>query len=250
MKNLNLAILVLVFVCTGSLFSKSIAEDSESSFEDLLNSTTKSVFEKKEKKKEIVESGQIKFKVKKQNLWFKNKLEKTEKLSDFAELSLPGKLYDPPREIQTIEKKEEADRSTLENAVASVFSANKSGDLNWIVENFVDSEREKIKKIFQNKKLLEESKADAEKIISIYITGQVDYKDSTIVLIEQKYIDGRKAKESMACKKTEKGWRVTNEFSADKNFDIVFAALSYGEVFMKDKKLPENEKPSKTQEKS
>ncbi len=250
MKNINLIMLALIIACASNLLLKSNAEESESSFEDLLNSTTKSIFEKKEEKKEIVESGQIKFKVKKQNLWFKDKLGKTEKLSDFIELSLPGKLYNPPRGIQTIERKEDVDRSTLENAISSIFSANKSGNLNWIVENFVDSDQGKIKKIFQNKKLLEESKLDAERIISIYITGQVDYKDSTIVLIEQKYIDGRKAKESMACKKTEKGWKVTNEFSADKNFDIVFAALSYGEITMKDKKLPENEKPSKIQEKS
>ena len=56
-----------------------------------------------------------------------------------------------------------------------------------------------------------------------------------LVFIEENYINGKIMKESLACKKTEKGWKITNEFSDDKTFDIVFAALSSGEVSLKGK---------------
>ena len=117
--------------------------------------------------------------------------------------------------------------------MSSVFSANRSGDLNWISDNFTDNDKKKIKKLFTDKKILEESKSDAQKIISIYVTGQADYKGSVLVFIEEDYVNGKKIKESLACKKTEKGWKVTNEFSSDEAFDIVFGAVSSGKVSLK-----------------
>ena len=234
MKKIYLMILVAVLVSVNSILFDAKSEDK---LEDILQKTTSTILEKPAKmakKTENIESGLIIFKVKRANLWVKEKSKNKKNNNEFTEIILPGKLYTPPKELFTIEKKD-VDRSNIENTVASVFSANKAGDLSWIIDNFTDSDKEEIKKLFKNKKILEESESDAQKIISIYIIGQADYKDSVLVFIEQDYLDGRKVKESLACKKTEKGWKVTNKFASDKTFDIVFAALSSGEVSLKGK---------------
>lgn len=227
---------VILMISIGLVLNQVRAKDS-----DLLQETTKNLLEKKmgsAKKAETIESGQIKFKVKRENLWLKSKLNNKEKPTEFAEVSLPGKLYDPPKKIPTIERKN-VNRNTVENTIASVFSANKSGNLDWIVDNFVKKDKEKIRELFKNKQLLKDSQADTQKIILVYLLGQVDYKDSVFVLVEQKYITGGRVKESLALKKTENGWMVTNEFSGDEAFDIVFAAVSLGEVSLKEKGSPD-----------
>ena len=237
MKKIYLILLTLVLAGNGILL-KAKSEDAE----NILEKTTKTVLENKpEKKAEVVESGQILFKVKKAGLWLKDKSNDKKKLHEFTEIVLPGKLYNPPRDILSVEKKD-VDRSTIEGIVASFFSGNRSGELDWIADNFTDSDEEKIKTLFKNKKMLEESKSDAEKIFSVYLIGQADYKDSVLVFIEQDYLGGRKVKESLACKQTENGWKVTNEFINDKNFDIIFSALSSGEFSIKGKESLKKEK--------
>ena len=243
MKKSYLIILILVLTSASSVLFKAKSEDFGGKSLDILQQATKTILEKpleKDKKAEVIESGQITFKTKRLNLWLKEKSIDEKKLNELVEITLPGKLYSPSKEILMVEKKE-VDRSTIEGTIASVFSANRSGDINWISDNFTDKDKEQIKKLFTNKKTLEDSKSDAQKIISVYITGQADYKGSVLVFIEEGYINGKKIKESIACKKTEKGWKVTNEFSSDKTFDIVFAALSSGEVSLKGKESQEQE---------
>ena len=159
MKKIYLVILVLALVSTNIILLKAKSEDSGNTFEDVLQKAAKAVLEndsKKDKKAEAIETGQVAFKVKKINLWLKDKYAKDKKkLKEFAEISLPGKFYFPPKEIRIIEKKD-IDRSTIENTVASVFSANRAGDLDWIVKNFVDKDQEKVKKLFEKKKILDE----------------------------------------------------------------------------------------------
>ena len=247
MKSISLIILlVIVFSISSSFsqvrsqdsensdFSQTGAEDAQKKIESILHNTAMTILENKSAKEKGGgdESGKITFKVKKANLWLKEKNTDKKSPDQFVETTLSGKLYFPPKEVLTIEKKD-IDRSTLEDAVASVFSANRAGEIDWIAENFVDKDKETIKKLFVNKKLLEESRADAEKIVSIYLTGQATYKGSVLAFIEQNYIDGRKIREALAYRKTEKGWKVTNEFSSDGTFDIVFGALSSGEVSIK-----------------
>ena len=265
MKIIYLIVLVLI-ITNGALFQAK-SEDSESKSEDVLKETTKQILEKKvelDKKPEIVEAGEINFKAKKANLWVKekpqdsnsqdqktqvSKSKDSKKPDEFVEVSLQGILYTPGKKIKMVEKKD-VDRSTIENAVASVFSANKSGKLNWIVDNFVDSDQEAVRALFKDKKILEGSQNDSQKIISLHLLGQADYKDSVFVFLEQEYIDGRVIKESIPLKKTDKGWKVTNEFNTDKTYDIVFAAFSSGEVSLKGKESSEKETTKNKESKS
>lgn len=258
MKSISLIILLVIIFSINSSFSQVRSQDSENShfsdagsedakkIENILHNTAMTILENKSAKNEKGggdESGKITFKVKKTNLWLKEKNTDKKNLDQFAKTTLSGKLYFPSKDVLIIEKKD-IDRSTLEGAVASVFSANRAGEIDWIAENFVDKDKETIKELFVNKKLLEESRADAEKIVSIYLTGQAAYKGSVLAFIEQNYIDGRKIREALAYRKTEKGWKVTNEFSSDETFDIVFGALSSGEVSIKEKEA-QKQKPLK-----
>ena len=176
---------------------------------------------------------QLTFRAKKTDLWIKNSsLVEEKKDDDFIEVELPGELYESPKQVLEITKKE-INRNTLEGIVASVFSANKAADLKWIVDNFVDEEKAKTKSLFKNKQILKESQADAQGIRGRYIKGQVEYKDYIIVFIEEDYPRGKKVTEALTCKKTREGWKVTNALASDETYDVVFAALATGDVLAK-----------------
>lgn len=172
--------------------------------------------------------GELTFKAKYSSLWFKHDgLSETD--DKIVETTLPGILFDPPQEIKTINKKE-SDNSTPESVITSYFSAGKAGNLKWILSHFDGEEKEKMKASLKAGNNLKESKEAANLMKSIYITGKADYKDYIILFIEQDFESGKKATEAIACKKINEGWKLTNEISADKTFDIVFAALNAGEV--------------------
>lgn len=173
------------------------------------------------------------FRAKKTDLWVKDStLAKEQSDNDFIEVELQGELYESPKQVFEITKKE-INRNTLEGIVASVFSANKAADLKWIVDNFVDEEKDNAKLLFKNKKILKESQADAKSIRGRYIKGQAEYKDYIIVFVEEDYPRGKKVTEALTCKKTPDGWKVTNALANDETYDVVFAALASGDVLTK-----------------
>jgi len=181
-------------------------------------------------------NGNLTFKVNKKFLWMpdeeiieENKKEVILKKEKFAEVTLPGKLYDLPKEIKDTTKKK-ADKSTPEGLVASYFSANKVGDFKWILSNFHDDDKEEITKTFSSEKALEITKNAAKTITAIHLTGFANYKDYTLLFVKQNFKQGNNITEALACKKTENGWKLTNSLSDDKTFDIVFAAIRDGKV--------------------
>ena len=179
---------------------------------------------------ELKAKNNLTFRAKKTNLWLNKSLELTKDKDDTVEISLPGELYSLPKKISDVTK-DAVDRSTLEGAVASIYSANEKGDVRWIVDNFVDEEKDEIKKVFKDKPVLKDSKLDANNIVSKYITGHANYKDYTIIFIEQEYKSGRKIVEALPCIETSNGWKTTNALLRDTTFDVVFAAVADGEVF-------------------
>lgn len=171
------------------------------------------------------------FRANKSALWFKHPGSETEKTKkDTVEASLKGKLYDSPQQIIEINKEKEVNRDTALGIVISYFSSSKKGNANWIASNFVDEEKDEIKKLLTKKEFLKERQKSASKIESEYLVGEAKHKDYTILFIEQRYKDSEKIIEPLACKKTKDGWRITNSLSNDETFDIIFAALASGEV--------------------
>lgn len=180
--------------------------------------------------------NKLTFHAKKNTLWLESsKKLSTNKDSDTVEISLSGELYNNPKKIDAVNKNK-VNRSTLEGIVASVFSANKSGDLKWIINNFVDEDKDLIRELFKDKKLLNDSKIDAQKVEAEYLTGYATYRDYTILFVEQYYDEGKKVTEPLACTKTKDGWKITNSLNNDETFDVIFAALASGEVTDKNKK--------------
>lgn len=210
--------LVIIITLLMPLTSNSSLIESK-----IKNKTTKEE-KQTEKKKKII------FRIRKSQLWFKHDELKDKKDNDIIEVSLNGELYRVSVPVKEVTRKD-IDLSTPEGLVASYFSASKEGDINWILENFVNEEKDKIQSLFSDRKTLKESKKGAKSIKQELITGKVEYKDYVILFIEQESETRQKVTEAVACKKTKDGWRLTNELSQDKTFDIVFAALSNGRVF-------------------
>ncbi|MBI3591541.1 MAG: DUF4878 domain-containing protein [Candidatus Melainabacteria bacterium] len=199
--------------------------------------------EKQIKKLENAKNGQLIFRAKRSALWLKSsKFIEDKKPNDVIEISLNGALYDTPKEVTEVARRN-IDRSTPEGAAASFFSATKSGDVKWIVDNFVEDEQEEMKKLFKDKKTKKESNADANQIKSEFIIGTAQYNDHVILFVEQNYNDGRRVKEPMVCRKTPDGWKQTNALAEDDTFDVVFAALSTGKVFSKNEKTLDSISP-------
>lgn len=203
-----------------------------------VENTEKAPEKKVEKVNRIVEnySGEITFRAKKSSLWIKTSMLAADKnVDDFIEVKLPGELYSPAKEIKDIPTRAEADRTTLEGAVSSAFSANKVGDVNWIVGNFVEEEQKKARFFFKDKTVLKDSQADAEQIKTKSITGMIKYLGFVVVFVEQDYGDDKKITEAITLKKEGEEYKITNTLTDDETYDVVFAAISSGEVVPGDK---------------
>ena len=210
------------------------AQKAETNIKDvtkeLINEEPKEEQEEQTEEPNEEQKNLLLFQTKKAYLWVKDSsLAKDKNIDDFIEVSLPGELYEHPKKILTVSKKE-VDRSTLDGIAVSLFSANKAGDLKWITSNFVDDEQNKIKTLFKNKTVLRDSQKDFQNIKTIYLTGQAEYKDYIILFVKENYQSGKKVTEAIACKQIQDGWRITNALADDETYDVVFAALSNGKV--------------------
>lgn len=176
------------------------------------------------------EKKKLAFVTKRSNLWYKHKKDLKDKdVPEIAQVFLEGEIYPSPKKIKEIDRNK-VDRSIPEGLVASYISASKKGDINWIVENFVDEEKDKILDLFKDKKVLKESMEGAKKIQAQLIRGEAKYKGHVLLFVEQQYPKNIKVTETIACRKTQDGWKLTNLLSTDETFDIVFAAVSSGQV--------------------
>ncbi len=219
-----LSFFLFLTFCIQTAFSEDIKQTNEVKKENKTHSKTP---------EKTPEEKKLTFRARETDLWFKSSIpteptnEKFKK--SFVETTLKGELYATPKKILDVTK-EKADRGTPEGLLSSYFSASEEGDVNWIADNFLDAEKEKIKEVFSDKKNLKGSKKNTSKMKSKQIVGEAYYKDLLLLFVEQNYGKGNIITEAVACKKTDDGWKVTNSISDDKIFDIVFAALSAGEV--------------------
>lgn len=214
-----LVLLVLVFLFSG-VFITSAKEESNK--KDDLYSIPPLVLIKNEDYE-----GELIFRANASDLWTDNSKAKDGR--NTVEVTLAGELYEEPTKIIGVSRKF-SDKKTLEGLASSYFSSSKAGDIDWIIENFLDSEKEKVRAVYKKKNAIKASKSGARSIKDAYITGQANYKDYVILFVEQEYGDGKKVREALVCKKVEDGWRLTSSLTNDETFDIVFAALSTGQV--------------------
>lgn len=172
----------------------------------------------------------ITFTAKKSSLWVKeSSLAKNKKDTDSIEVTLPGELFITPKQIPDVAKLN-VDRSTPFDSIASIFSAARAGDYDWIISNFVKKEQGKVKKLYKNNQFLEGNQKFIQEQKGQYISGFVKMEQYIILLVEQINVGGKKIIEPIAFEKTDKGWLQTTSLTEDEVYDVIFASLGSGEV--------------------
>ena len=149
-------------------------------------------------------------------------------LTDFMEAKLPCELHDPPLRFGPIEQAD-AKRDTPVDAAVSDFSAFKADEDQWILENFSPEQRPDVESLLNRPDIRRRNKKIFDSRDYVYITGEAEYEGYALV-----FVQGEKGEpvRPLAFKKISGGtaWLRTNELSDDGIFDIVFSALSNGEV--------------------
>lgn len=168
---------------------------------------------------------EVLFRVKVSNVGLQNSsLINGKQPTDWVEIRLPGHLYDPPKRLSPVSKQAANWNTPIDAAVAD-FSAFKADDKDWIVEDFVATERAGIVGLVNDKSAREKNKALFGRRTNRFITGTADYKEYSIVFVRD---SGQAHPLPLVFKKTPGGYKRTNALSQDETFDIVFSALYNG----------------------
>jgi hypothetical protein len=146
------------------------------------------------------------------------------KLTDTVETTLPGRLFDPPFRVAPTGRRA-AQWDTPIHAAAADFSAFKSDDRNWILENFIPEERSAVLSFLNDPALHEKNRKVFEGRMERYITGEATYKEHALVFVRD---SGQNSSLPFTFKHTPTGWKRTNQLAADEILDIVFSALANG----------------------
>jgi hypothetical protein len=154
-------------------------------------------------------------------------ISKGKTLSDYSEVTLPGKLNKPPLKLAPVAKAN-AKFDTPVNAAAADFSAEKSDDPDWIVAMFAPGDRADVKSMLADKAMRARNRGIFAHKDARYVRGQANYKNYVLLFIVDGNLDN--APNVLAFVKTPDGFRRTNALSADETFDIVWSALRLGEV--------------------
>lgn len=146
---------------------------------------------------------------------------------DTAEVRLPGRLLEPPREIALVSK-EAADRKTPLAAAASDYSAFRADDDDWILENFSDDNREEVLGLLADQNVREANRRVFAALGSMQVWGEAEWQGYRLVLT--RYNGESTAGVVVTFVKTPEGWKRTNALRSDETFDVVLAAFRSGTV--------------------
>jgi hypothetical protein len=159
-------------------------------------------------------------------------LTKGKKPSDKVEINVDGTLYKSPKTLVLVGK-EKDNHDTPFSAVVSTISANKSNDAEWILNNFIEEERDQINSLIENKEAFEKYKAYQTTIKDTQIIGEVKFENHIIYLMKFIQLDGNERKVLGVYVKTKTGWKQTNSLVNDDNFTLMYTAYAGGKVFEK-----------------
>ncbi|EKE25757.1 MAG: hypothetical protein ACD_5C00042G0002 [uncultured bacterium] len=206
-KKGNIAIYITIIV----VLLVTIATISQLYFKDSKNEN------KNEKQIKSPDSEYITFSVKAKSLNVYSLVANEYKPEDDLKVTLRGKSYQPAADLQPVNKSDAKNSEPLE-AIASFFSANKSGDLDWITSMWVPDERQSLKELFNSmsnyapgKTVGQLNKEAFEGHTSIAVSKIAYYKDFAFAVI--KYQPSGKFQVMIVFKKTDQGWFATNHFA-------------------------------------
>jgi len=146
--------------------------------------------------------------------------------NDWVEVRLPGHLIDSPTLFSAVSRGEASWNTPISAAVAD-FSAFKADDKDWIVEDFVLEEKEKILELLNDKDSRQKNEALFQQRTGRFVTGEANYKEYSIVFVRD---SGQPHAVPLVFKRTTHGYKRTNALSGDETFDIIFSALYKGEI--------------------
>ena len=153
-----------------------------------------------------------------------NSFGKNKAPDDLVRITLPGKLLHPPVAVNLV-RRGEADWSTPERAIASIFWANVAGDVAWIVENYAPAEREEVRKQFADPAAAQRVRDYYRNAGKAVITASAEIGGFTALFLLGLDDDGDPTLLSAVLSKGPSGWRQTNALARDDTFDLVSAAL-------------------------
>jgi len=158
-----------------------------------------------------------------------NALIQNKRPDDTVEITLPGRLLNPSTPVNLIGRSQ-ADSSTTDGAAASVVSANIAGDIPWIVENYIPSDRPAIVKQFSDPAAAQRNTNYYRNLGKISITGWTEIGNYTVLFLQGLEEDGDATLISIVLSKTLTGWKQTNALQNDDTFELVWTALHTGGV--------------------
>ncbi|MEI8361474.1 MAG: hypothetical protein WCG01_05065, partial [bacterium] len=149
-------------------------------------------------------------------------LVKNKQASEIVSIDLPGTLYSPPKEIDKVSKSASNWKTPLE-AMTADFSAFKSDDTDWILNDFIPEEQKALKEDFLNNKDLRKRSLDIfTKRKSRSILGEI-YIEKYLIFIAKD--SGQTEPQLYTFKETASGWKRTNALSNNESFSIITAAI-------------------------
>ena len=160
------------------------------------------------------------------NVTFKGK---SESLGELREVTVirPGISF-APEKIYPISRKQ-ASWGTPEDAMRSVFSANKADDPNWIIENFAPNEQNTTKILLEDKDARNANKKffDNGDYYSIKYDVQFWTSDYRILIIQFPSLENFSP---FVFKQTSDGWKQTNDIQEYDTMKIIFQASISGQI--------------------
>ena len=159
----------------------------------------------------------------------RNSLVKNKQPDDYVEITLPGKLENPPTPVDQIARNQ-ADWSTPEQAARSILSANAAGDRSWIIENYVPSERAAVGQRLSDPQVFRTTVTYYQNLGRISMTGWTDLHGFRLLFVQGVDEDGDASILALVLSKTPTGWRQTEALTHDDTFEIVWTALHTGGV--------------------
>jgi|GEM_PF-1177118 hypothetical protein len=177
--------------------------------------------------------GQILFRVQvsKLGMQVNNSLIGDKQPADFVEVKLPGVLYDPPKKITAISR-QAANWDTPFNADEADFSALKTDDYDWIINDFALTDQAATRLILDKNISRERQAQFYGQVNERDVIGWVEYKNYIIMLDRDL---GSKNSLSLphVYKKTDSGWKRTNDLSSDEISDVITSTMyNNGEIKM------------------
>jgi hypothetical protein len=153
---------------------------------------------------------------------------KGKKPAEIIEIVLPGRMYDPPMKLEPVAARSQADRHTPEQASASDFSAMRTGDSEWIKENYTSEDYPSIRRLVEDPNMRKMNQGVFMRHESKTVVASCLYKEYALLFVQYDNTKATGLVETYA--KVGPIWKRTNALSDDETAALVLFLFRNGEV--------------------